>query len=68
MTSEQDRELDEYLEARQLGLRSHVQIWPSPRFDDDRGRANRRRIVLFSNITWDSAALGLDGGFDNVQE
>jgi hypothetical protein len=69
LTDAQDAELDAYLTDRRRGLRSFVQIWPEPRFDvEPEARTERRRVVLFTNVTWDSAAIGLDGAFGDVRE
>jgi hypothetical protein len=65
----QAAELDAYLADRRHGLRSFVQIWPAPRFEAAPDVATgRTRVVLFTNVTWDSAAIGLDGAFADVRE
>jgi hypothetical protein len=69
LTAAQDAELDGYLADRRHGLRSFVQIWPEPRFAaEPEARTGRRRVVLFTNVTWDSAAIGLDGAFGDVRQ
>ena len=69
LTASQSTELDTYLRDRRHGLRSFVQIWPEPRFDAaPAARSDRRRVVLFTNVTWDSAAIGLDGAFGDVRD
>ncbi len=69
LTAAQSTELDTYLADRRHGLRSFVQIWPEPSFTAEAASpTGRTRVVLFTNVTWDSAAIGLDGAFADVRE
>lgn len=69
LTPVQSAELDAYLTDRRHGLRSFVQIWPEPSFAPEADTTGgRTRVVLFTNVTWDSAAIGLDGAFTDVRE
>jgi hypothetical protein len=69
LTAAQSEELDTYLADRRHGLRSFVQIWPEPSFTTETETSTgRKRVVLFTNVTWDSAAIGLDGAFADVRE
>ncbi len=71
LTPTQEEALDRYLADRRRGLRSFVQIWPSPQSDPE-GRPEvpgaRRRAVVFTNLTWDSAAIGLEGAYADVRD
>lgn len=73
LTEEEDRALDEYLEARTRGARSIVQYWPDV---EDRPEVVARALgladdgtpitVAFPNILWDTAILDKDIHFESM--
>lgn len=60
----EERELDAYLVDRQVGARSVSDFWPSPRFE----RPAPGFTVMFTNVTWDTAAQGRDRCFDSARQ
>jgi hypothetical protein len=72
LVGEEDERLDRYLADRRHGLRSFVQMWPNPQFAsqaDLNGADTSRclRVVLFTNVTWDSAVQGRHRAFPSLQ-
>jgi len=72
LTPAQEAELDDYLADRRKGLRAPFNYWPTLT-DDDRQVLSalhldpkRPTAVLFSNITWDSAAQDRDRAFTDM--
>jgi hypothetical protein len=70
----QDAELDDYLADRRKGLRAPFNYWPTLTEDDLEVlnaldlHAERPTALLFSNITWDSAAQDRDRAFSDMFE
>jgi len=65
LTTAQEGELDRYLEERRTG-RSADTPWgfrAAPVTDDGGGRS----VVLFTNVTWDTAAIGQDVAFGDIR-
>lgn len=68
LTGTEDAELDSYLADRRVGRRTGDRYWSHARFETP-GRTERgRRAVVFTNLTWDSAVLGQEGGFASIHE
>jgi hypothetical protein len=68
LTAEEDSELDSYLADRRVGRRTGDKYWVRARFDTPGKSTKGRRAVLFTNLTWDSAVLGQEGGFGSIHE
>jgi hypothetical protein len=66
LTPGQDAELDSYLDDRRFGRRTSDRYWVNARFDPPATTSAGRRAVLFTNLTWDSAVLGQEGGFSSI--
>jgi len=71
--SEKENEvLDSYLNERMYGKRAQIQLWDNPDFNKDSfiskyGTGKYRKVFcLFTNILWDSAAVGCDEAFDSL--
>jgi hypothetical protein len=68
----QEQRLDEYLSDRRKGLRAPLNYWPTLTEDAERILSDLRldparpTAVLFTNITWDSAAQDRDTIFDSM--
>ena len=68
----QEARLDKYLAARRKGLRAPYNYWPTVKESEEEVRASlglstdRPIAVLFSNITWDSAAQDRDCSFRDM--
>lgn len=68
----QEAELDDYLADRRKGLRAPFNYWPTLTEDDRQVLtaleldAERPIALLFSNITWDSAAQDRDRAFPDM--
>lgn len=60
LTADEEDRLDRYLTDRRHGRRSFAPVWTTPRFSAPPPPPGRKRVVVFTNVTWDSAALGLD--------
>lgn len=72
LTTVEDERLDGYLADRRRGLRSFVQMWPNPHFArpaemNGADTAKCRRVVLFTNVTWDSAVQGRNLAFTSLR-
>lgn len=68
LTADQEATLDAYLDDRRRGRRTIDRYWDDARFDVPERPANGRLVVLFSNLTWDSAVIGQGLAFTNLQE
>ncbi len=68
LTPEEDAELDSYLRDRRVGRRTGDRYWVRARFESPGKTQGGRRAVLFTNLTWDSAVLGQEGGFASIHE
>lgn len=68
----QDAQLDDYLADRRKGLRAPFNYWPTLTEDDRQVLTalgldeQRPTALLFSNITWDSAAQDRDRAFSDM--
>jgi hypothetical protein len=68
LTADEDAELDAYLSDRRVGRRTGDRYWVRARFETPAKLQTGRRAVLFTNLTWDSAVLGQEGGFSSIHE
>ncbi len=66
LTTAEADELDEYLRARELGLRTIDRFWGDARFEGPERRRPGRLVSLFTNLTWDSAVIGQELAFDGI--
>jgi hypothetical protein len=62
------RELDDYLDDRLWGRRSADEYWRDVNFDVGSNRGTGSRVVLFTNLVWDSAVIGRDRAFSSIVE
>lgn len=67
LSSEQQDELDEYLMTRRRKGHPIFDFWKEAA-QADLGRFPGRTVCLFTNVTWDSAVLGREGGFGSIQQ
>lgn len=67
LTADQDRRLDEYLDARRHGRRTIDRYWDDARFDAPERRGTGRLVTLFTNLTWDSAVIGKELAYPSIQ-
>ena len=65
LASYESDHLDEYLNARSVG---HSEDMPFRFRANPSPQATGRLAVLFTNVTWDTAALDRDIGFDGIRE
>lgn len=65
--TESDR-LDTYLEDRQHGRRTIDRYWDDADFDLGVEQGSGRLVSLFTNLTWDSAVIGRERAFPDIQE
>jgi hypothetical protein len=64
----EEERLDRYLEDRRHGRSALYSYWPNPVFDAVHAdRVETRRVAVFTNLTWDSAVLGIDSIFPSMQ-
>jgi len=64
----EDERLDAYLADRRHGRSAMYSYWPNPVFDrPESEQRGRRRVAVFTNLTWDSAVLGIDSIFPSMQ-
>jgi hypothetical protein len=69
LTTEEDRELDAYLEDRKAGRRTIDKYWDNPRLEQwDRGATGGRLVTLFTNLTWDAAVIGQEVAFASIHD
>lgn len=66
LTPEEDAELDAYLADRRVGRRTNDKYWVKVRFEPLTRTVKGRRAVVFTNLTWDSAVQGQEGGFGSI--
>lgn len=74
LTTEQEIKLDHYLADRKVSKRSIVKYWPES--DTDKQSISetlsitpeKKTIVMFSNVTWDSAVLEREICFSSIHE
>lgn len=64
LTPAEEKELDGYLLDRQTGAQSISNFWPAPRFDEPEPGF----VVLFTNVTWDTAVQDRDRCFTDPRE
>lgn len=64
LSGEQEAELDAYLADRQVGARSISDFWPAPVVR----HLDERCTVMFTNVTWDTAAQERDRCFASQRE
>lgn len=67
LTPAENAELDSYMEERKHGRRTIDRFWQDAQFDGLERRASGRTVALFTNLTWDSAVIGQEVAFDNIQ-
>lgn len=67
LSSEEEAELDAYLEDRRQGRRTIDRYWVDPQFGPVERAADRKLAVLFSNLTWDSAVIGQEVAFPSLR-
>lgn len=60
---EQEQRLDAYLDSRRAGTISYVDLWPETNRDVERARPH---VVVFTNVTWDTAAHGANSAFESM--
>jgi hypothetical protein len=68
LTANEEDELDAYLEDRRQGRRTIDRYWTDARYDSLERRSSGRRVVLFTNLTWDSAVIGQEVAFAGIRE
>lgn len=68
LAADEERELDEYLEDRRLGRRTIDRYWRNPAFVTPESEGDGRLVVLFTNLTWDSAVIGQEVAFPSIQD
>ncbi|MBV8462379.1 MAG: hypothetical protein JO368_03740, partial [Acidimicrobiales bacterium] len=71
LTSEQETELDTYLDDRKMGRRTMDMYWKrGTRYElgDGQEPPSGRLVTLFTNLTWDSAVLGQEVAFASIHE
>lgn len=66
LTTEEESELDAYLDERRHGLRTIDRYWDDVVFDAPAATA-RRSVTLLPNLTWDSAVIGRAGAYDGLE-
>ena len=67
LTAAEEAELDAYLDVRRVGGRTIDRYWKNATFSEP-GRPSEGRLVsLFPNLTWDSAVIGQEVAFPNIQ-
>ncbi|MBI4679682.1 MAG: hypothetical protein HY753_00325 [Nitrospirae bacterium] len=72
LNPEEDQRLDNYLSERSQGRMSVVNYWPEKEDDERKIREilgidpNKKTVVLFPNITWDSALFEKDIAFKGM--
>jgi hypothetical protein len=69
LTAEQEATLDAYVEDRRLGRRTMDQYWArGTRYGLELAPNEGRTVVLFTNLTWDSAVLGQELAFSGIHD
>jgi hypothetical protein len=68
LTAEENAELDMYIEGRQHGRRTIDRFWGDARFERPDRKTPGRLVVLFPNLTWDSAVIGQEVAFARIQD
>lgn len=68
LITEEEQELDGYLASRRAGTISYVDLWPSSRSESETAPADRPRVVIFTNVTWDTAAHGSNSAFSSMTD
>jgi hypothetical protein len=68
LSDDESLRLDVYLEDRQHGRRTIDRYWEDVVFIRPDRVASGRLVVMFPNITWDSAVIGQTAAFDTIQE
>lgn len=65
LDDQEDAELTEYLSARRQGS-AYDQYWSFQEREVDRGPG--RLVSLYTNLTWDTAVIGRDVAFTDIQD
>lgn len=65
LTSDEEAELDDYL-VRRRGGDAFDQFWAFQDLGEETAQPGRL-AVLFTNLTWDTAVIGRDAGFDEIR-
>ena len=68
LTEEETQTLDQYLEDRRHGRRSIDRYWDDADFVEQSRSGPGRLVVLFPNLTWDSAVIGQSVAFESIQD
>jgi hypothetical protein len=61
----ENEELDDYLRMRRAG-QAYDQYWRFAEATEGRAPRSGRRAVLFTNLTWDTAVIGREAGFEDI--
>ena len=74
LSDEENEALDSYLNERVYGKRTSIQLWDKPDFDKEKAisryniKQYKKVFSLFTNILWDSAAIGCDEAFGGLAD
>ena len=68
LTKEESDRLDVYLEDRRHGRRTIDRYWEDVEFTQPDRETAGRMVVMFPNITWDSAVIGQTVAYATIQE
>jgi hypothetical protein len=68
LTTDEATRLDDYLEDRRHGRRTIDRYWEDVEFTEPDASEVGRLVVMFPNITWDSAVIGQTVAYDTIQE
>ena len=62
----EERELDGYMKDRQFGLRTVDDYWAQVTKSQLDRSSEGKTVILFTNLVWDSAVIGMDIGFSSI--
>lgn len=68
LTDEEDERLERYLDDRRQGRRTIDRYWTDARFESVSRSGGGKLVVLFTNLTWDSAVIGQELAFPSIQD
>lgn len=68
LSDEEGRVLDDYLDDRRVGRRTIDRFWEGAKFESIPRRVAGRRVVLFTNLTWDTAVIGQERAFPSIRD
>jgi hypothetical protein len=68
LAADETARLDEYLHDRRHGRRTIDRYWDDADFELGVDRGEGRLVALFTNLTWDSAVIGRERAFPDIQE